>query len=218
MTEHGTGGLEESMDVRPERDVEDAGVSSRPGLVSDDDLVARAQRGSAAAFEALYDRHAANVARALASFAGPDRDLLDDLTQDVFLRVVGGLATYTPSRPFAHWLYTIALNVGRNHVRRASRIVPMNPAELESMRDTGSPAADGSEAIATTTLMRLVATLPLALREVVSLRVGSDMSYREIGGLLGIPEGTARRRMHNALQQLREQSGSIEPRRSQTHE
>lgn len=161
-------------------------------------LVLAAQRGCGKAFAALHDRHAPGVARALASFAGPDRDLVDDLVQDVFLRVVRGLPTYAPVRPFASWLYTIALNVGRNHVRDHGAAPPVEISEAD---DIEAPEAEAPEVPAL--LMQLVAGLPAAMRDVVSLRVGSDLAYREIAALLGIPEGTARSRMHGAVNLLR---------------
>jgi RNA polymerase sigma-70 factor (ECF subfamily) len=179
---------------------------------SDAELARRAREGSAAAFEILYDRHAPGVARALASFAGPDHDLLDDLVQDVFLRVIRGLPSYAPSHPFAHWLYTIALNVGRNHARRA-RVVPVNPAELDDL--AGVSHGDPGDAVL---LMRLVSRLPEPMREVVSLRVGADLSYGDIGELLGIPDGTARSRMHHATRMLRDLAGIAERKRSNDHD
>lgn len=168
--------------------------------MTDDDaeLVRFAQGGSEPAFAALYDRHAAGVARALASFAGPDRDLLDDMVQDVFLRVVRGLAAYTAIQPFTHWLYTIALNVGRNQARRRAADLPLETAHIVQVA-----APVGADADDTLTLMRLVAGLPETMRDVVGLRVGSDLSFAEIAKLLGIPEGTARSRMHNAVRLLR---------------
>jgi len=182
-------------------------------LPDDAELVRMAQGGSDAAFEALYDRHAGGVARALASFAGPDRDTLDDLAQEVFLRVVKGLPSYRPSHPFAHWLYTIALNVGRNHARRRAVVVPVNPAALDAVAGASGPADDEAAA-----LMRRVERLPEPMRDVVSLRVGSDLSYGEIAELLGIPEGTARSRMHAAVRALRGRVGVDESRRSNEHE
>ncbi len=182
--------------------------------LSDTELVDLAKRGVESAFEELYDRHAAGIARALASFAGPDQDLLDDLTQDAFLRVIRGLPTYSPSHPFSNWLYTIVLNVGRNHVRRSPKVISVDPSDLhEITRDRGR-WSEWSENIVAMTLMRLVSRLPVDMREVVSLRIGSELSYREIGGLLGIPEGTARSRMFNALEILRKQIGINDSRRS----
>jgi len=184
--------------------------------LDDERLVALARDGSSEAFAEIYDRHAPGVARALASFAGTDRDLLDDLVQDVFLRVARGLSSYEPSRPFAHWLYTVALNVGRNHARRSATVIPVDPADLDSLSAAGG---ESDEALSLTrSVARLVARLPLAMREVVSLRVGSEMSYGEIADLLGIPEGTARSRMHNALQLLRGHLGAPDQRRSKEHD
>lgn len=180
---------------------------------SDAELVRLAQDGSAPAFAALYDRHAAGVGRALASFAGPDRDLLDDLVQEVFLRVVRGLASYAPTHPFPNWLYTIALNVGRNHVRRVAKIVPVDAAILEEV--AAPPADDRTDAAA---LMLQVSRLPQTLREVVALRVGSDLSYGEIAEVLGVPEGTARRRMHDAVRLLRDRCAAPDRRRSNADE
>ena len=178
--------------------------------LNDTELALLARDGNAAAFEEIYDRHAPGVARALASFAGADADALDDLVQDVFFKAVEGLSSYAPLRPFPHWLYTIALNTGRNHVRDRARELPVDASELESVpaRDGG---ADCSDNILGARLVRLVAALPEHVREVVSLRIGSDLPYGEIGEILGIAEGTARSRMHSALASLREQLGVAAP-------
>jgi RNA polymerase sigma-70 factor (ECF subfamily) len=143
------------------------------------------------------------VARALASFAGPDRDLLDDLTQDVFFRVIKGLSSYKASHPFTHWLYTITLNVGRNRIRHENSVVHIGPGDLEAVTADTEWSDDLTEEVLVDTLTRLVSKLPVKLREVVSLRTGAEMSYGEIAETLGIPEGTARSRMHNAVTRLR---------------
>lgn len=184
-------------------------MSSQRENLSDTELALLAQEGDAAAFEEIYDRHAPGVARSLASYAGPDRDILDDLTQDVFFRVIDGLKSYAPSRPFAHWLYTIALNVGRNHVRRSHgrKVIALDPDEIDEMNGHGARGTSWSEEIIGLRLMRLASRLSDPLREVVFLRIGSDMPYGDIADVLGIPEGTARRRMHEALAVLREKMG-----------
>lgn len=181
--------------------------------LSDKDLAALAQQGDVSAFEELYDRHVSGVARALASYAGPDRDALDDLTQDVFFRVIDGIASYVPSHPFSHWLYTIALNVGRNHAQRKSKLVLLDPNEFEGISRGRDETVTWSEEIMEVTLMRLAARLPVHLREVVALRIGSGMPYGEIAEVLGIPEGTARRRMHSAVVALRGQIAGLSSRK-----
>lgn len=179
--------------------------------MNDTELALLARDGDAAAFEEIYDRHAPGVARALASFAGADADALDDLVQDVFFKVIEGLASYVPQRPFPHWLYTIALNTGRNHVRDRAREIRVDASELESTPAGEDGAADWPESIIGARIVRLAAALPEHMREVVSLRLGSDLSYAEIGEILGIPDGTARSRMHGALAALRQQLGVADP-------
>lgn len=178
------------------------------------DLALRAQRGDRAAFAALYDRHATGIARALATFVGPQRDLVDDLVQEVFLRVIERLTAYDPSRPFEQWLFTVAINVGRNHARsrRRRREIPM---EERRGPETGWPVEDRT--LAEMDLVRSIAELAPELRDVVALRIGSDLSFGEIGVLLGIPTGTARRRMHTATRRLRSRMESESKQRS-THE
>jgi RNA polymerase sigma factor (sigma-70 family) len=182
-------------------------VRKKLAKLSDTELALLARDGNAAAFEEIYDRHVPGVARALASFAGTNADVLDDLVQDVFFKVIGGLASYMPQRPFPNWLYTVALNTGRNHVRSRAREVCVDPSELDSMPLSGNGSVDCPDDIIGAKLVRLVASLPEQLREVVFLRIGVDLPYGEIGEILGIPEGTARSRMHNAIASLRELLG-----------
>jgi RNA polymerase sigma-70 factor (ECF subfamily) len=173
--------------------------------LDDTELVIMAQEGDVSAFEAIYDRHLSGVTRVLASYAGPDRDALDDLTQDVFYRVIDRIGSYVPRRPFSHWLYTIALNVGRNHTRQRSKFVVLDPTEFDGISNEREEPPKWPEELVEVTLMRMVTGLPDHMREVVSLRVGSGMSYGEIAEVLGIPEGTARSRMHGAVAILRAQ-------------
>lgn len=185
--------------------------------LNDAELVALAMDGDISAFEEIYDRYAPGIAKTLASFSGPDRDLIDDLTQDVFFRVIKGLPSFVPSHPFAHWLYTIALNVGRNHVRRRQRVILLDANEMDNFSDHYHPIMDLSEKAMADEIFRLISHLPEHLLSVVSLRIGSGMSYGEISEVLEIPEGTARSRMHYALRKLRTKIGLQAP-KGQTKE
>jgi RNA polymerase sigma-70 factor (ECF subfamily) len=186
-------------------------VRNEIAKLNDTELALLARDGNAAAFEEIYDRHAPGVARALASFAGTDASALDDLVQDVFFKVIEGLESYVPRRPFPSWLFTIALNTGRNHVRDRAREVCVDPSDLDSMPFAGNGSFDCPDDVIGAKLMRLVASLPEQLREVVFLRIGADLAYGEIGDILGIHEGTARSRMHNAVASLRERLGVAGP-------
>jgi RNA polymerase sigma-70 factor (ECF subfamily) len=190
-------------------------VRDRFKHTSDTALAKLAQEGDNAAFEEIYDRHAEGVARTVATFAGPDRDAVDDLVQDVFYRVIDRITSYVPSHPFAHWLYTIALNVGRNYARQRSKVVTINPDEFDGLSLDDGHSDDLADGFEEAVLFRLVSRLPDRMHEVLSLRIGSQMSYGEIAETLGIPEGTARSRMHHALVLLRDKMGITDNKENQ---
>jgi RNA polymerase sigma-70 factor (ECF subfamily) len=74
----------------------------------------------ATAFEELMLRYQGRVISVLQHVVG-NRDLAEDLTQDVFLRVFRARKTYTPGSKFSTWLFTIANNVALNALRRQKR-------------------------------------------------------------------------------------------------
>lgn len=106
-------------------------MSSNPSGLSDEKLADLAKTGDARAFEELYDRYASGVAKTVESFAGPDRDTIDDLTQEVFFKVIENISSYSPSHPFPNWLFTIALNTGRNHARKRSKIIYLDNDDID---------------------------------------------------------------------------------------
>ena len=185
--------------------------------LDDTQLACLAKEGDVSAFEEIYNRHAGGVAKALASFAGGDKDLLDDLTQEVFYRIVSGLSSYVPTYPFTHWLYTVTLNVGRNHVRRCKKVSFFDANEIEGFSGNNHRGKDWSQELIVNRLFRLASCLPEHLLDVFSLRISSGMAFGEIAEILGIPEGTARRRMHSALGILRSKIG-MQPRSEEEKE
>ncbi|HEY9248991.1 MAG TPA: sigma-70 family RNA polymerase sigma factor, partial [Rariglobus sp.] len=96
--------------------VSDATPESPPEP-ADELLVDRARQGDLHALDQLIRRHQPEVARLLWRFARRHADL-DDLVQEVFLRVVRALPRWQPRQPFAHWLRRVTVNVGRDHCRR----------------------------------------------------------------------------------------------------
>jgi RNA polymerase sigma factor (sigma-70 family) len=91
-----------------------------------------------------------------------------------------------------------------------------DPAELDAAGGIDAPGADWDDRILLPVLASLVSRLPDEMRDVVSLRTGSAMPYGEIAEILGIAEGTARSRMHNAVRLLREQLAAQTQRKEQS--
>ena len=99
--------------------------------LKDEDLMGRFARGDVAAFELLVERHERPVYRFVLRSVRDD-ERAEELTQDVFLRVVNNAARYKPSAKFTTWLYTIARNACIDEARRRGRrpTVSLNAPDL----------------------------------------------------------------------------------------
>ena len=168
---------------------------------SDADLIARWQQGDAAAFAALVRRWQQPVGRFLARLAGP-ADRVDDLCQEVFLRVYEAAGRYRETGTFSTWLYRIALNVARDAGRRRRRDpVPLDDTDPAGTGPAPEAVCAGQELARL--VARAVAELPDPLREVLVLRHYEDMSFEQIARLTGTPASTLKSRFAAALERLR---------------
>jgi RNA polymerase sigma-70 factor, ECF subfamily len=166
----------------------------------DSELIRLWQRGDEDAFAALVRRWQAPVARFLARLAGRP-DLVPDLCQEVFLRVYLARARYREAGAFSTWLYRIALNVGRDALRRRRDPQPL-PEAGPPDPDAAAEARCEQEELARAVTDAL-AELPGPLREVLVLRHYEGMSFEEIARLLGAPASTLKSRFTAALGRLR---------------
>ena len=135
------------------------------------ELVRRAQAGDAAAFAALYEEYSPTIYRFLRRrMAGPD-EAIEDLTEDVFVKVYDKLDRYQErGLPFTAWLYRIAHNQMVDHVRKLPRL------PTQSIDDTGEVPEHGSGRAFGQVLDRQVLAPSLAQltdeqRQVVQLRL-----------------------------------------------
>ena len=167
----------------------------------DPDLIRRWQHGDEDAFAALVCRWQAPVARFLTRLVGRP-DLVPDLCQEVFLRVYMARTRYRPSAAFSTWLYRIALNVGRDALRRHRR-EPQPLAEGEQPTAEGLAEAHCEQQELAHAIGQALAELPEPLREVLVLRHYEGMSFEEIARLLGTPASTLKSRFATALSRLR---------------
>jgi RNA polymerase sigma-70 factor, ECF subfamily len=152
-------------------------------------------------FERLYAAEAAGLFSFLAYRTG-DRALAEDLLADTFERALRGRGRFDRRRGSEKtWLYAIALNLLRDHARRAA-------AETRAQERTG-PVAEAAvdPALAAVEdrdrLDRALATLSDEEREAVSLRFGADLTVPEMAALLGEKLTTVEGRVYRALRKLR---------------
>jgi RNA polymerase sigma factor (sigma-70 family) len=148
-------------------------------------------------FEQLYAAEAQNLFAFLAYRTG-DRALAEDLLADAFERALRG--RYNPRRGSARtWLYSIALNALRDHVRRVAA-----EGRAVARVTVGEPVDPIAGVEHRDQLARGLATLSEEEREAISLRFGADLTVPELATVLGVSLTTAEGRVYRALRKLRE--------------
>jgi RNA polymerase sigma-70 factor (ECF subfamily) len=168
---------------------------------SDAELMARWQLGDGAAFAALVRRWEQPMARFLAHLAGR-AEAVDDLVQEVFLRVYHAGGRYRETGAFSTWLYQIALNVARDAGRRRRRD-PLPLADAEPPACSPPPERLCEQQELAEIVGQAMAELPEPLRLVLVLRHYEEMSFEEMARLTGTPASTLKSRFTAALERLR---------------
>lgn len=149
-------------------------------------------------FSELVEALSSDVYSGLRRIAGPTD--AEDLTQETFIRAYRALTGYEPQRirnlRLRGWIWTIALNLGRNHARdRARRPIPV---ELDDRHGVDDPEPADSAA-----WDRRLSALAPAQRRAVVLRHVVGLNYDEIALALGRAEGTVKSDVHRGLEKLR---------------
>ena len=169
---------------------------------SDRALIARWRQGDQRAAAELVARHAPALARYAASMG--ERDEVEELVQDTFVRAFGSLDGFRSESTLLTWLFTIERRLLLDRRRSARRNARLTAIDDEHAAAADNPL-DGVVAIETEERVRqAVGRLTPTQREVFLLRVNEGLSYREIAELVGTTEGAARVHYHNALRTVRE--------------
>jgi RNA polymerase sigma-70 factor (ECF subfamily) len=163
-------------------------------------LISRVIDGDRVSARTLYDRHARRVHRVVFRICG-DEELACDLTQDVFVRAFGQLAAFRGDSAFTTWLHRIAVTTALNQMRKVKRIREHEEALGED--DHHAAPAREADPDLKTRLHAAIDALPEGLRMTVLLHDVEGYTHNEIGGMLGIAEGTSKARLFEARGKLR---------------
>jgi RNA polymerase sigma-70 factor (ECF subfamily) len=174
--------------------------------LADDDLLMLIERGDAAAFEVVYDRHA-RTAFSLALRLLGDRQSAEDLVQESFLAAWRGAGSYAPARGSVRtWLMSIVHNRGVDRLRTLGAMSRRQEAlnQIELRRPDEPDAAErGMDRVLAGTIREELATLPDEQRKVLELGYYGGFTHQEIAQMLSLPIGTVKSRMRLALERLR---------------
>lgn len=173
---------------------------------TDESLMLSFCEGDFPAMESLVDRYHRRLhgffARMLA-----EPELIDDLIQDTFLRLMKQAVRYQPTGRFSTYLFTIAANLLRDEKKRSrSRDLSLDALPSDTYRlagGNGSPIALTADEATAQQVRFALDRLKPDLRLAVVLRHYHGFTYEEVANIVGCPSGTVKSRVHLALEQLR---------------
>jgi RNA polymerase sigma-70 factor (ECF subfamily) len=173
---------------------------------SDDaDLARRAASGSESAFETLVERYRSRVFGTASRFARGKPEL-DDLAQEIFLRVWKGLGSFRRDAPFEHWFMRIAVRTCYDHLRKHRR-----RREAEVLCDETPPPPEGDSPgqdirrrrEAWELVQRLMTCLSDKDQLLITLIDLEERSVKETAALTGWSESNVKVRAHRARKRMR---------------
>ncbi len=178
-------------------------------------LVKACQEGDPAAFNLLVWRWEKPLYNFVYKYVG-DATLAEDLVQDTFLKVLKSIRRYTYQGSLSTWLYRIAINLCKDHLKRkrlpmvsmhdyyttgsGERVYVQDRIRDETARTDESLRAEEREEL----VRRLLAGLPEEERIVILLKEYQELTFREIAEVLDVPDGTVKSRLYHGLRSMRE--------------
>lgn len=170
----------------------------------DHSLMARVAENDLAAFNELVNLYKGKLFTMLVRMVHSEAEA-EDLLQETFVRVWEHRRNFDDRYCFSTWVYTIAMNLGKNELRKRRKVKFLsmfdrenNPIEIED------PQAEHSGGMSVL-IDRAVRKLPARYREAFELRDLQELSYDEIGDVLGVPVGTVKSRVNRARNLLKDE-------------
>ena len=172
------------------------------------ELVARATRGDAAAYEEIVRTYQGIAFRTAYLLTGSAADA-EEAAQDAFVKAYRALRRFRPGSPFRPWFLAIVANEARNRRRSAGRRAGLTLRAAEEPQAGTSPSPEdvvlaGERRGA---LLAAVGRLREGDREIISCRYFLELSEEETAATLGLRRGTVKSRLSRALERLRMEMG-----------
>lgn len=159
-------------------------------------IIDACRRGDREAFRLLYEAYKDNVYSIALYFFHGDAATAADVTQQVFLKLMGNIAQFRGESGFSTWLYRFVVNACVDRTRRAgaqARII--DPAVLDELAAAGSHEDELAHAETARSVQAAIATLAPKIRMAILLRYFEDLSYAEMADVLKCSIGTVASRL-----------------------
>jgi RNA polymerase sigma factor (sigma-70 family) len=167
---------------------------------SDSSLMQAVREGDLGALAILFERHHRPLFNYFVHMNG-NRDLSEDLVQDVFMRMLKYRQSYQPERAFSAWMYQIARNAQTDSIGKLKLEVALPDREFASVNVMEENLKRKQEI---SILKRAMAQLPVDKRELLVLSRFQNLKYEEIASILGCDVGAVKVRVYRAVRALGE--------------
>lgn len=177
---------------------------------TDQQLVARVQKGDRRAFDLLVIKHQHRILALVNRFVS-DFSEAQDVTQEAFVKAYRALPNFRGDSQFYTWMYRIAVNTAKNYLVSRKRRTPTRDIDIEdaefftdesSMQDISSPDALLQRDQLKKVVFDAIDDLPDELRRAITLRELEGLSYEEIADVMDCPIGTVRSRIFRAREAI----------------
>ncbi|HPG40918.1 MAG TPA: RNA polymerase sigma factor [bacterium] len=172
------------------------------------ELILAAKKGDQKALTLLINQHAEAIHSFIYSLLG-DRHIVEDLSQETFLRMIVAIKDYEFRAPFRSWLFRIAVNLSRDHLRRKKvrnimsfLTTEENDDEYTIVDAVQNPFKDLEQKETMNNINLALKSLPESLRVVFLLRDVQELSYEEIADSLKWSLGTVKSRLFRARKEI----------------
>lgn len=176
-------------------------------MKSDVELMLAFAKGDEEAFDDLVGRHQV----ALVNFFHKmlwNYHAAEDLAQEVLVKLYKCRESYEPRAKFTTFLYRIARNCAIDHLRKTRRERGVLSLDVHSddaiAHEQAGPAETADQNEQTAAVRAAIEALPEDHRLVLVLSEVQGLKYAQISEVLGVPVGTVKSRMHNAIKKLRD--------------
>ncbi len=176
---------------------------ANPDQEADLESMEQVRRGDAAGAARLFQRYAAPLLRFTGRILG-DTAEAEEITQDVFLKLMVRADQYDGRAPVASWLFAIATNACRDRLRRSVRRPSVTLEAVAEVREPGLPADERlAHRQRREAVRRALLELSHEQREALVLARYHGMPYAEIARALDISEGAVKTRIFRAMETLK---------------
>ena len=150
-------------------------------------------------FALFVDKYQGPVYNLVYRLTGSVHDA-EDLAQETFIKAYGSLNRFNTNKQFFPWLYTIAINLTRNHLKKKKPLLVEGFDHLQT--DTNNPEQAVSKLQEAEALAHHIQRLPVSLHEAIILRYYHYLRFEEISQILCISLSAAKMRVYRGLEKL----------------